>query len=436
MALRLLSLFTTLLLFTTQLSAQVYEPGWLVRSSGDTLRGEIENGFWVQAPTFIRYRRSADSPSELFLARQVQAVSLTNGRYFRHEVLLLDDAAETRLQQLQQGEFQAIRPDSVLAEVLLTGPIELLRVVRPGATHYELRRPGQPPLSLSERKYLKETNLGAWAIADGNNYRNQLTMYFLDCQAARSKIEKAAFTPADLVAVAQAYATSCTPSQQPARSWLTQSAPKRRVSYQAGLLAGMRFNHLESPVYELAGQRINGVHPFGGLYAEAMQPSRIVAVYGELSVSPFRSKSAQYLSYDAATGNDLYNYFDYRAWLATARIGLRFFAPLPHDQHLVFTFSFEKNKVFAPTVTASTAPLATPAASTLYYAEPTVLPNVGVGWRNQRLTVSLDAQLYTSSDNDGMSGLFFGTNLAARLGVGYRLGHSTDKSTRPISPQP
>ncbi len=432
---RLFYLVSTLLFFAGSLRAQVYEPGWLVRSTGDTLRGEIENDFWVQAPTFIRYRRTADSPSELFLARQVQAVSLTNGRYFRHEVLLLDEAAETRLQQLQQGDFQAVHSDSVLAEVLLTGPVELLRVVRPGAIHYELRRPGQPPLSLSERKYLKETNLGAWAVADGNNYRNQLTLYFLDCQAARSKIETAAFTPADLAAVAQAYATSCTPSQQPARSWLTQAAPKRRVSYQAGLLGGIRFNHLESPINELAGQRINGVHPFGGLYAEAMQPSRVVAVYGELSLSSFHSKSAQYLGYDA-TGTSFSNYFDYRAWLATARIGLRFFMPLSHDQHLVFTFSFEKNKLFAPTVTSSTAPLTTPPASTLYYAEPTVLPNVGVGWRSQRVTVSLDAQLYTSSDNDGLSGLFFGTNLAARLGIGYRLGHSSDKSTRPTSSQP
>ncbi|MEJ7662613.1 MAG: hypothetical protein WKG07_25140 [Hymenobacter sp.] len=112
-----------------------------MRSTGDTLRGEIENDFWEQPPTFIRFRRTADSPSELLKPRQLRAVSFTGGRYFRYEVLLLDRAAETRLPDIQRGNFVDMQPDSVLAEVLLTGPVELLRVARPGAVHFEVRRP-------------------------------------------------------------------------------------------------------------------------------------------------------------------------------------------------------------------------------------------------------------------------------------------------------
>ena len=437
MSLRLLYSLIIYLLLAVPALAQVYEPGLLVRSNGDTLRGEIENSFWVEPPTFIRYRRSADSPSELFRAYQLRAVSLTDGRYFRYESLLLDQVAETRLENLQHGSYVVMQADSVLAEVLLTGPVELLRVVRPGATQYVLRRPDRPSLSLSERKYLSQTATGSWAITDGNNYHNQLDLYFIDCPATRSESAKASFTAAGLVAVAQAYATACSPSQQPAHSWLAQAKPRRREAFQAGVLVGGRYHRLESFAYNLAGTRTDGgVHPFGGFYAELLQPSRVAGFYGELSLSGFRNRSQEYLGTDT-NGRDAYQTFDYRALLATARIGVRFFSPLAHDQQLVYTLGFEKNRVFGATITATSGPLASPTTKQFDYAATTLLPNLGVGWRRQRLTLGLDVQIYASSDGgDGLSQLFFGTNLAARLGLAYRLGHTTDKRVPRPLPQP
>lgn len=45
MKLRLLFALPALLLASFLSSAQTFEPGLLVRANGDTLRGEIENGF-------------------------------------------------------------------------------------------------------------------------------------------------------------------------------------------------------------------------------------------------------------------------------------------------------------------------------------------------------------------------------------------------------
>ncbi|WP_073110108.1 hypothetical protein [Hymenobacter daecheongensis] len=124
--------------------AQTYEPGLLVQANGDTLRGEIENSFWTEPPTFIHYRPTATSPSQLFQPRQLRALSFTGGRSFRYVIVPIDHAAETRLDRLPRGNYFEVRTDSLLAEVLLEGPAELLRVTRPGATHYLLRRPSQP----------------------------------------------------------------------------------------------------------------------------------------------------------------------------------------------------------------------------------------------------------------------------------------------------
>jgi len=423
------------MLLSTRAQAQVYEPGWLVRTSGDTLRGEIENGFWQEPPTFIRYRPTAASASQLFQARQLRAFGFVGGRYFRHELLLLDQAAETRLQELPRGSHVAMRADSVLAEVLLTGPAELLQVALLGATHYEVRRPGHPPLSLSERKYLAENKPGGtWSVVDGNNYRNQLALYFADCPAASEAAATAAFTAKGLSAVVQAYATACSPARQPARSWAAQAAPRRRGAFQAGVLAGVRYNHLESPSYAIAGCTDCGLHPFGGLYAELLQPSRTSAFYGELSLSRFRSQGAFSLGTDAS-GVTQYKTFDYRAWLGTARIGVRFLPPLPHDQQLVLGLGFEYNYVFglslpgpsSPTYYYSTQPVDASEA----YARPTLLPNITLGWRRQRLTLLLDGQLYRSQSMFEFSDLLFTRNCTVRLGASYRLGRNPDAAARP-----
>jgi hypothetical protein len=431
MRLLLLFLLSWLLLPAGSALAQSFEPGFIVRANGDTLRGEVENDFWVAAPTFIRFRPTVTSPTELLQPRQLRAVSFTGGRYFRYEALPLDHAAETRLNNLAYGNYVDIKVDSVLAEVLLTGPIELLRVVMPGATHYAFIRPGQPVLSLSERQYLRKAATGAWQITDGNNYHGQLELYFGDCPAAVAAAQSAPFTAPGLAAVAQAYAASCAPSMPPVRSWLALAQPRRRAAFQGGVLAGARYHLLESASYVLAGEHTDGqLHPFGGLYAELLQPSRTTAIYGELTLSTFRNKGALDI-YDTTTGQSSYTPFSYQAVLGTARIGIRYLSPLAHDRQFIFGLGFERNIVWGftpPAATSNTTPFPGRAdRSGATYADPTLLPNITLGWRQQRFTATLDGQLYASSGNDSwFIRLFLGSNMALRLGLSYRLGHNPD----------
>ncbi|MGI4873763.1 MAG: hypothetical protein ACRYFX_21600 [Janthinobacterium lividum] len=430
-------LLPALYFFTRLAAAQTYEPGLLVRSNGDTLRGEIENGFWVEPPTFIRYRPAASSESQLFKPDQLRAVSFTNGRYFHYQRVALDHAAQTQLADLPRSSSSDIRVESLLVEVLLDGPVSMLRMVLPSSTHYLLQRPGSPVLELSERKYLRQNAQGAWEVMEGNNYLNQLALYFADCPAAAQAGQSAAFTAAGLAAVAQAYATSCSPARQPARSWVALARPRRRGAFQGGLLAGVRYNHIESPASQLVGTCTDClVHPFGGLYAELLQPSRTTAFYGELSLSNFRNRGVSSLDYAAGT----YTTFDYQALLGTARLGVRYFIPLRHDQQLLFGLGLEYNRVFG---------LSLPAASTQYYsssnpsepgnsyASTTLFPNVTAGWRRNRLTLALDFQMYSSLGGDqGLSHIFFDSNFASRFGVSYRLGRNPDTKLPQKAPKP
>ncbi|WP_223653009.1 hypothetical protein [Hymenobacter psoromatis] len=429
---RLLYLVIFCLGCSARLLAQTYEPGYLVRSTGDTLRGEIENAFWDQPPTFIRFRPAAGGTSQLFQPRQLRAVSFTNGRFFRYEVLLLDQSAETRLAYLPRGSYVTMEPDSVLADVLLTGPVELLRVVLPGAVHYEMRRAGQPPLRLSQRQYLRETDTGSWQVTDGNNYRSQLDMYFIDCPAAGQVAQRVAFTAGGLGAVAQAYARNCAPpTGPPARSWLAQARLRRRTALRGGVLAGGRYNHIGSASGLVEGSCTDCLpHPYGGFYAELLLPGRTTAIYGELSLSSFRSQDAYYVGYDPTTGNTQYQVSGFRAALGTARLGLRHFFPLPHDQQLLLGAGYEYNTVLVQSP-------ASPIKDYGYaffgnaFAVPTLLPGLELGWRRQRLTANLSGQLYYQHDDTGLGNVLFGSSWAARFGLSYRLGRNTDDAARP-----
>lgn len=443
MKLRLLFALPALLLASLLSQAQTYEPGLLVRSIGDTLRGEIENSFWVEPPEFIRFRATPDSPGQLFQPRQLRAVSFTGGRAFLYKGLPINHAARAKVGDLPYGNRPDVQVDSLLAEVLVDGPVILVRVAqfdRP--VHYLLLSAGRPPLDLSEQRYLRQTVDYAWLLTDGNNYRGQLSVYFGNCPAAHSVVQKTSFTAKDLVAVVQTYNEAC--AHQLGSNLFEQATSRHRVAFQGGLLAGMRYNRIESSSLRYQGKCTDcRPRPYAGLYGELLQAGRTMAVYGELSLSKFHSHGSEYVGYNAA-GIEQFNDFEYSAWLTTARIGMRYFIGLSHERQVFVAVGYELNFISGAIITPDKVGTALTDPQ-LYYATPVLFPNVSLGWRRQRLTISLDGQMYASSDITGTTNttprglgqaarfegpLFFGTNFVARAGIAYRLGRNPDKPTR------
>ena len=323
-----------------------------------------------------------------------------------------------------------IRTDSLLAEVLLEGPAELLWTSYKGIAHYLIRCSGQPYLELSERKYLRITATGSQEVADGNNYQSQLELYFGDCPAARTAAAKAPFTVQGVGAVVEAYSHACAPTTLPGRSWLAQARPRRRLALQGGLLAGLRYSYFRNG-YESLPETLPCTdcrpRPFAGLYADLLQPGRTRALYGELSLSRFSNQDYEYYRLNSYVS---YYVVDYNAWLISARLGLRFFFPLPHEQQWLLSLAYELSRSFAPTITSSKgAPMAL-SADRFGYGLPSLLPNLGLGWRARRFTLSLDGQLYTNRNGEGTFARLVGTNFVARASIAYRLGRNPDDARR------
>ena len=110
-----------------------------------------------------------------------------------------------------------------------------------------------------------------------------------------------------------------------------------------------------------------------------------------------------------------------------------------HEQQLLFGLGYELHKVLFPQIIAASSPTADATDAQFFYALPTILPNVAMGWRRQHLTLNIDGQMYMSTRNDNTltqsavassgrfaSSLFFGSNFAARVSISYRLGRNPD----------
>jgi hypothetical protein len=394
-----------------QAQAQAFEPGLVVVSAGDTLRGEVENSYWKEAPASIRYRASAGQPITTYRAQQLRAVSFPQGRYFRREVLPFPtlDAATSGA-----GTASGSQPDSLLAEVLVDGPATLMRVVKAGTAHFYVRRTGQPVVEMSARRVQRKNAQGQLVLVDGNDYRNQLSLYFIDCPTASQAVAKAKFTADGLTSVVQAYNQDCSPSRQAGRNLLLQAAPRRRTSLQGGVLLGARYNYIQTDKACLDCQ----LHPWAGFYADLFQPSRRTALYGELSLTSFDMQGLGYVrnSYTQTL-------IVYKGLIGTARLGFRFFLPLAHENQLVLGLGYELNKVLDYTLTSDGSPVNTQ-GETPEFVSPTLLPNLSIGWRRQRLTLMLDGQAYNGTS--GTRSLLFGGSSALRASAAYRLGRHPD----------
>jgi hypothetical protein len=169
--------------------------------------------------------------------------------------------------------------------------------------------------------------------------------------------------------------------------------------------------------------------PFVGAYGEALLPNRNIAVYGDLGLSIFKGQGST-VAYTVDTpvlingatviiAVPVYSSFSYRAALASARLGLRFYFRLPREQRWFASFSLEGNRVVVPAFSITAGPQATPQSDDLNGSTAPLIPELGLGWRSQRITVSLD-------------GIGLENNFAARLAVAYRLSRNPD-SPRPAA---
>ncbi|MBJ6108016.1 hypothetical protein JAO73_03265 [Hymenobacter sp. BT523] len=374
--------------------SQTFEPGYLVLQRGDTLRGEVENAFWEEPAKTVRFRPTATARPVTYTSQQLRSVGLASGRLLRHELLTIDMDAETRLPYLSHRITHRPRPDSVMADVLVQGPATLLGIVLNETRHYFVQRPGQPRLELAAHNYLLYKD-GTERIADANNFRGQLLLYFGDCPAVTALLPGTAFTDEGLRRVVRTYNRACSGVPQPAElPEPTAAAARPHVVMRWGVTAGLRYNslRLHDPLGNggpLEGYNADGaVHALGGLYADVVAGGRQFALHGDVQASRFGSTQPLQV---AATSTTLASSFQWSGTNVVAHFGLRAFLPVGTRGQAVAGLGYEVNSFWGVT---SEFVYGDRVSDFVYPFRGTLLPYLEAGFSQKRLTLMANGRVY------------------------------------------
>lgn len=418
------ALFLIFILFSTQATrAQTFELGYLVLSHGDTLRGEVENGFWEDPPKKVDFRNNATAPITTYAARQLRSVYLSSGRLLRHELLPIDRYAETRTDRLLPHLRRNQQPDSVLTDVLVMGEASLLGVTLDQVKHFFVRRQQQPYLELTERKYLQLRNGHQYEV-DANDYRTQLLVYFGNCAEAIQAADAAPFTAAGLTRVVQAYNLRCSATRRAGRETTPMQAVRPRVAWQLGVLGGARYNtvRLRESYYSNNVPGLNldkRVHPQVGAYADLLHPGRRFAFHTALLVSSFGRRSSPD------------HPLDWRGVLAMVQVGPRAFFKLTPSRQLILGLGYEILKSWQTAGRFTTSN--TYVTDFNYKLRGSPIPYLELGAQADRWLLTLTGRIYSDRDysfrysgtNMGPGGLPYSTFPASlSLTAGYSLRNS------------
>ncbi len=426
------AILTFVALLVAQLAkGQIFEKGYLVLQSGDTLRGEVENAFWTEPPKMVRFRSLASVAPVRYAAEQLQIVALASGRLIRHELLPLDRTAEVNIDYLTTSKESHQRPDSVMADVLATGTVSLLAVSLNGNQHFFLRRVGQPWLELAGRNYLVYGQ-GLARVADANNYKGQLSLYFIDCPPLTRQLEALPFTVEAMRHLVEAYNRGC--SEEAVGREPTRPDNRPAATLRMGLLFGVRFNSLllspDGAIKELNGLDLDGrPHVQGGGYLNLMSPGRRLALHIGLQTSGVgRSEPAPF----AATFANKAGTFEWHGALVALQFGLRHFVALGNNQQLFLGTGYEFNTFWNLTSELTYDEEVGPFASRFYG---TPLPYVEVGVNRDRLALSVNGRLYggdvVAVPNTASYSYY---PWSVSLTMGYRLNADTDAAV-PTAPR-
>lgn len=245
------------------------------------MRGEVENAFWTEPPKKVRFWPVAAVAPVPYAVGHLRSVALASGLLLRCEWLPLDRTTEVLIDYLTTSHEPHQRPDSVIADVLATGPVSLLAVLLNGNQHFFLRRAGQSCLELAGRNYLVYGR-GPAHVADANNYKAQLRLYFIDCPLLTRQLEGLPYTVEAMRHVVYVYNRGCSEPTTGPESPRRDNRPM--VSVRLGLLCGLRVNSLllrsNEPVGALDGEDINGrPHVQGGGYVDVLSTGRRVGLH-------------------------------------------------------------------------------------------------------------------------------------------------------------
>ena len=229
-----------------------YRPGYVVTSSGDTLKGLVNDHTEAKNARECFFKAASEEPPRQYGPDQLHGYGFADGKMYESKRVRLDSTTS----------------ETVFVELLVKGRLSLY--------HYKVGNhylAGKTPEELVELTRVEKTieRDGVPYVIVREFYKGTLIYMTLDCPRLKRKLDRLPFVHNDLIRVVHEYNT-CNDSSASFRT------KRKLVTAKAGLVAGFNRSRLrfsaDHPKYDyLAKASLDEkAYPFVGLYVQTTIP--------------------------------------------------------------------------------------------------------------------------------------------------------------------
>lgn len=222
-----------MLLFTINgFSQNGYVNGYVVKTNGDTLKGQIYFPGWDVTPKQIQFHQ-ANAAEEQFSVSQLRSFSITGVDNYISSVVTID-ISPVDDNSLQSVDSSILRVDTIFLRVLVKGPASLYYYRGADQKQHYFIGKNDAVNELIYHRY-KVTQNSLQFVREDKKFIGQLTYYMSDCPEMRNTFDNLKYSESSMQPVFISYA-NCKGSSS---SFI---AKQDNISARFGLLAGGSFS--------------------------------------------------------------------------------------------------------------------------------------------------------------------------------------------------
>ncbi len=239
-----------------------FRPGYVVRLSGDTLRGQVQQRGTIRAATACTFRPSATAEPTEYRPAELRAYGFTGGDFYEARVV----------ERLQRKREVVLR--TLFLSVLVRGKAQLYSFRdKDDLNHFYLATSPDSVAELQQvRAAVPSTNQDQIVYEDQYPFRAVLAEAFRDCPAVQHLLPGLVLSEGDLRRVVARY-NACVAG--PAASPPATTPVRQRSKASFGVVGGLQNDraNFESSSSLSNGEFKGSARPFGGVFVVLNTPA-------------------------------------------------------------------------------------------------------------------------------------------------------------------
>lgn len=259
-----------------------FEPGYIVASSNDTIRGMIEYRNWSQNPESILFRDEKLQTEKILGLKDLLAFEVHGESYER--AVVSRNTALINNNDLPENSLPVLETDTVFLTKLVAGP-KSFHYLKDRSNKVQLYIGAEHELLIYHKyKIIKENQTQLVTV---NGYRQQLKAY-LDCPETENRIQNLRYSNKDILNLFEIYYNKCAAAKPDA---ITR---RDGLRLEAGALAGVTFTKVKFTGYDFPylSDRSHSisVRPTGGFFLNIVIPRtrKSFLIVNELTYSSYK----------------------------------------------------------------------------------------------------------------------------------------------------